>query len=106
MRAPSTRPLECEADLGLTAPCRGVCRRSRPQACLLEHSDPHLRIDSPRVVHHGSLGNLLCVMREIRLGARARRAIPSTVDGASAFGAAPSRGKNRTSPSQHNVHSH
>ena len=34
MRAPSTRTFKREADLGLSAPCRGVRRRSRPQACL------------------------------------------------------------------------
>ena len=66
--------------------------RAAPLAARMqEHGDP--LENSPRVVHHGSFGNLLCVMREVRLGADALRAIPSkyeyAVDGASyALGAA------------------
>ena len=70
-----TGPTQREAALSLVAPCSGVGRGARLQACLLEHGDPFE--NGPRVVHHGSLGDLLRVVREVGLGANARGAVAS-----------------------------
>ena len=81
-----TGPTQREAALSLVAPCSGVGRGARLQACLLEHGDPFE--NGPRVVHHGSLGDLLRVVREVGLvGANARGAVAGAVNCALAFGA-------------------